>query len=123
MIGLDYAHLLAVRDSRVGEEKEPIASKTAFGRVVRGVVNGGVNSASARSCKISRFTSLADLASEMRRFCDTEDYGTEHQVGSMSPENKRALTIVREKTRRLEVGYECRSTGEKANPTWSTIFR
>ncbi|XP_045031141.1 uncharacterized protein LOC123473813 [Daphnia magna] len=34
LIGLDYAHLLAVRDSRVGEEKEPIASKTAFGWVV-----------------------------------------------------------------------------------------
>jgi hypothetical protein len=105
-IGLDYAQLLAARDSRVGEEKEPIASKTAFGWVVRGVVNGRVNSASARSCKISGFTSLANLATEMRRFCDTEDYGTEHQVGCLSPENKRALAIVQEKTRRLEVGYE-----------------
>lgn len=42
----------------------------------------------------------------MRRFCDTEDYGTEHQVGCVSPENKRALAIVQEKTRRLVVGYE-----------------
>lgn len=43
---------------------------------------------------------------EMRRFCDTEDYGTEHQIGCISPVNKRALTIFQDRTRRLNVGYE-----------------
>ncbi|XP_046632671.1 uncharacterized protein LOC124312218 [Daphnia pulicaria] len=106
LVGLDHAHLVAVIESRVGLEKEPIASKTAFGWIVRGVVEGRVNVTSVRSCKISGSASLANLATEMRRFCDTEDYGTEHQIGCVSPENKRALEIVQEKTKRLEVGYE-----------------
>ncbi|XP_032792710.1 uncharacterized protein LOC116929557 [Daphnia magna] len=68
LVGLDHAHLIAVIQSRVGAEKEPIASKTAFGWIVRGFVEG--------------------------------------RIGCISPENKRALEIVQEKTKRLEVGYE-----------------
>jgi hypothetical protein len=88
LVGLDHAHLVAVIESRVGAEKEPIASRTAFEWIVRGVVEGRVNVTSVRSCKISGCTSLANLAMEMRRFCDTEDYGTEHQIGCVSSENK-----------------------------------
>jgi hypothetical protein len=65
LVGLDHAHLLAVQESRVGEEMEPIASKTKLGWIVRGVVDGRVNLASARSCKISGFISLDNLSSEM----------------------------------------------------------
>ncbi|KAK4017427.1 hypothetical protein OUZ56_032738 [Daphnia magna] len=39
-------------------------------------------------------------------FQPPSDYGTVHQIGCLSPENERALAIIQEKTRRLEVGYE-----------------
>jgi hypothetical protein len=42
----------------------------------------------------------------MRRFCDTETFGTEFQQGCLSPDNQRAITMAKEKTRRLAVGYE-----------------
>lgn len=34
LIGIDHADLLAVSESKFGAEKEPIASKTAFGWIV-----------------------------------------------------------------------------------------
>ncbi|XP_057380657.1 uncharacterized protein LOC130703053 [Daphnia carinata] len=42
----------------------------------------------------------------MRRFCDTEAFGTEFQAGCLSPEDNRALAIMKEKTRKLDIGYE-----------------
>jgi hypothetical protein len=42
----------------------------------------------------------------MRRFCETEAFGTEYKKGCLSPDNQRAMALVKEKTRRLAVGYE-----------------
>ncbi len=42
----------------------------------------------------------------MRRFCDTESFGTEHHEECISPANKEAIDLLDRHTIRLEVGYE-----------------
>ena len=90
---MDHAHLLAPLESRVGRRGEPIASRPRLGWIIRGVINGCI-------------AVTADLVKEIRRFCDTEDFGTEFQSGCLSADNQRAMRIVQEKTQRLVTSYE-----------------
>ncbi|XP_057366955.1 uncharacterized protein LOC130687814 [Daphnia carinata] len=59
-----------------------------------------------RSLIIAGRTQLDRLISEMRRFCDTEAFGTEFKQDCLSPDNQRAMALVKGKTRKLAVGYE-----------------
>lgn len=106
LIGTDYLHLLAAQETREGTECEPIASKTRLGWIVRGVTNKSQHVTAIRSFTISGHTPLDNLSAEIRWFCDTEDFGTEYSKGCISSDDQRALTITKEKTRRLAVGYE-----------------
>ncbi|XP_057380669.1 uncharacterized protein LOC130703066 [Daphnia carinata] len=106
LIGTDHLHLLAARESREGEDYEPIASRTRLGWIIRGVTNGEAHALAVRSFIIAGRTQLDRLTSEMRRFCDTEAFGTEFKQGCLSPDNQRAMALVKGKTRKLAVGYE-----------------
>ena len=106
LIGMDYAHLLVVQESRGGRVGEPIASCTKLGWIVRGVTDTQDTRNSVRSYRIVGNTLLEDLKIELRRFCDTEEFGTEFQAGCLTSDNKHALDLVEKKTRKLEVGYE-----------------
>ncbi|KAI9551057.1 hypothetical protein GHT06_007663 [Daphnia sinensis] len=96
LIGLDYAHLLVVSESRGEEAGQPIASHTKFGWIIRVVTGPESTQNPVRSFR----------AVELRRFCDTEEFGSEFQSGCVSPDNKRALDFVTKNTLKLDVGYQ-----------------
>jgi hypothetical protein len=106
LVGTDYLHLLVPRETREGRDYEPIACKTRLGWIVRGVTNRGHQVTSIRSCTIAGQIPLDNLTAEVRRFCDTEAFGTEFTAGCVSADDRRALAMAEEKTRRLPVGYE-----------------
>ncbi|KZS18189.1 Uncharacterized protein APZ42_015704 [Daphnia magna] len=87
LIGTDHLHLLAARESREGDDYEPIASRTRLGWIIRGVTNRETHALAVRSFIISGRTQLDQLTSEMRRFCDTEAFGTEFKQGCRQSES------------------------------------
>ncbi|XP_045032663.1 uncharacterized protein LOC123474519 [Daphnia magna] len=106
LIGIDHIHLLGVKETREGKDYEPIASRTRLGWIIRGVTNKHTTVTAVRACTISGRISLEDVAVEMRRFCDSENFGTESQARCLSPDDNRALSIVKERIRKLDTGYE-----------------
>ena len=110
LLGLDHAQLSAVIETRIGEENEPVAIRTRLGWIVRGVVGVDVKPTTARV--YSAFTTIEDgesrsnLADAMRRFYETESFGTEHQADCLSPDDRRALMLLDAGTKKLSVGYE-----------------
>jgi hypothetical protein len=96
LIGTDHLHLLAARESREGEDYEPIASRTRLGWIIQGVTDRDARALAVRSFIISGRTQLDLLTSEMRRFCDNA-FGTEYKQGCLSPDNQRAMAFVKEK--------------------------
>lgn len=109
LLGLDHPHLMAVMEARKGKDYEPIASRTRLGWVVRGVV-GKDTTIGAKVHLLFTSETANDVGPEliaaMRAFCDTESFGTEHQVDCMSPENRRALSLLDSQTKKLTIGYE-----------------
>jgi hypothetical protein len=55
----------------------------------------------------------------MKRFCDSEEFGTEHQIPGMSESEKQAVQILEAGTRRLDVGYEVPITWKTGEPNLS----
>ena len=108
LLGLDYAHLVAVIESRVGVAGEPIASRTPLGWIVRGVFGGDLNPSTARVHKTNATAEIGpQLLSEMRRFCDTESFGTEYQKDAMSPSDQAAVKMLEAGLKKLPDGsYE-----------------
>jgi hypothetical protein len=112
----------------VNREKVKITSyvlRTRLGWIIRGVTNRDAHALAVRSFIISGWTQLDQLTSEMRRFCDTEAFRTEYKQGCLSPDNQRAMALVKEKTRKLAVRYEVpigrkegrRKEGRRAGPS------
>lgn len=116
LIGLDQAHLMAVVEARVGGRDEPIASKTALGWIVRGVVNTERRPLRARIH--TAFVSMEGekLESAVKQFCDTENFGTEHQVPAISVDERQAVDILDQGTKQLAVGYEVPITWKPGEP-------
>ncbi|XP_059350988.1 uncharacterized protein LOC132087913 [Daphnia carinata] len=106
LIGTDHTHLLAVKETREGKDYERIASRTRLGWIIRGVTTKHTTVTAVRVCTISCRIPLDGLTVQMRRFCDTEAFGTEFQTGCLSPEDNRALAIMKKKTQKLDIGYE-----------------
>ena len=116
LLGLDYAHLLVVSESRGGEAGQPIASHTKFGWIIRGVTGPETVQNPVRSFRAVSTVLLEDIKVELRRFCDTEEFGTEFQSGCLSPDNKRALDLATKNTRKLDVGYQVPITWRVGEP-------
>lgn len=69
-----------------------------------------------RSYRIVSSLPLDALTIELRLFCDTEEFGTEFQSGCLSPDDKRALVLVKERTNKLGVGYQVPITWREGEP-------
>ncbi|KZS22068.1 Uncharacterized protein APZ42_010962 [Daphnia magna] len=68
LIGLDYAHLLVVSESRGGEIGQPIASHTKFGWIIRGVTGLESTQNPVRSFRAVSTVLLEDIKVELRRW-------------------------------------------------------
>lgn len=106
LLGLDYATLMAPSDSRCGQENEPIAVRTRLGWVLQGVVDGGVTNRSIRIHQALVTTDLNDqLVDQLRRFCDTDKFGSETATPCMSEEDRRAVDMIEKGIEKLDIGY------------------
>lgn len=86
------AHLLAIEESGSDGPGEPIASKTPLGLVVR--VIGVDSSIPVRILAITDSSApYAELGKQMKRFYDTESFGSETRSDYISEEGKQALRI------------------------------
>ncbi|XP_032782640.2 uncharacterized protein LOC116920627 [Daphnia magna] len=105
LIGLNHAAFTTATESRIGNNNEPTAEKTRLGWILKGVVDG-----TAVNVRVHQALASTDigcqLLDQMRRFCDTETFGTEYQIDCISPENKAASEFLDRATTRLDIGYE-----------------
>ncbi|XP_057378039.1 uncharacterized protein LOC130700052 [Daphnia carinata] len=122
LLGMDYGHLVATLESRVGREDEPVASRTRLGWIVRGVIGAESSVYTIRLHHVSSSTSLTEIANELRRFCDTENFGTEYQTAALSIDDQRAVKILEDETRKLETGYEVPITWRVGEPNFESFY-
>ena len=112
LVGLNHATLIAAVESRIGADDEPTATKTRLGWTVQGVVGEqtGTKRVAALHATILRAFASTDvtpaLLEQVRRFADTESFGTECQDPAISIEDKKAVEMLEAKTKKLEVGYQ-----------------
>ncbi|XP_045028164.1 uncharacterized protein LOC123471199 [Daphnia magna] len=118
LLGIDQAYLTTAIESRFGQEDEPTAIRTRLGWVVRGVIGNTFRNLMARTHAV--FTSMEEegdaLAQQMKRFCDTEEFGTEHKTDGVSEDDRQAIDILESGTRKLAVGYETPITWKVGEP-------
>jgi hypothetical protein len=105
LIGLDHSTLITPTESRMGSEVEPVAEKTRLGWIVKDVINESGGRARVHQALASTDIGV-QLQDQMRRFCDTESFGTEHHAECISPANKEAIELLERYTIKLPVGYE-----------------
>ena len=106
LLGLDYATLMAPSDSRCGQENEPIAVRTRVGWVLQGVVDDGRVNRSIRIHRALVTTNLSDqLMAQLRRFCITDQFGSETATPAMSEEHRRAADMLEKGIEKLDIGY------------------
>ena len=106
LIGLDHAALITAIESRFGKDDEPSASKTRLGWTLQGAVEGSDRSSIARVHHVITDADInLQLVEQVRRFCDTESFGTEFKSECMSAANHRAVTKLGSETEKLGVGY------------------
>ncbi|KAI9551306.1 hypothetical protein GHT06_002506 [Daphnia sinensis] len=70
-----------------------------------GVRHGAMNCTFKKACGVNGSDPTLQLAEQVRRFCDTESYGTEFKSECMSAEHQRAVTKLETETEKLSVGY------------------
>ena len=116
LLGLDQAHLMTALETRTGRDDEPIASRTRLGWMVRGVLTSKSESIRARMHAVFSSTEDDSLAGAIHRFCDSEDFGTEFKDGCLSADDRRAINLLEEGTRLLDVGYEVPITWKEGEP-------
>ncbi|XP_057376361.1 uncharacterized protein LOC130697472 [Daphnia carinata] len=117
LLGIDQAHLMTAIESRIGQADEPTAIWTRLGWIVRGVIKNTYKSLMARTYAVFADIEGSDaLAQQMRRFCDTEDFGTEHKIDCVSEIDKQAIDVLESGTRRLTIGYEVPITWKVGEP-------
>ncbi|XP_045028849.1 uncharacterized protein LOC123471498 [Daphnia magna] len=118
LLGIDQAHLTTATESRIGRENEPTAIRTRLGWIVREVIGTTIRNLTVRMHAV--FANIeeegAALAKQMRRFCDTEDFGTEYNIDCVSETDRQAINILESGTRRLAVSYETPITWKIGEP-------
>ena len=106
LIGLDHAALITPSEARLGKDDEPTASRTRLGWTLQGIVGPDGEWSTARVHRICTTSDItSQLIDQVKRFCDTEAFGTEFKGDGISIENRRAITKLEAETERLDVGY------------------
>jgi hypothetical protein len=108
LIGLNHTTLITPTDYRLGADDEPAAIKTRLGWTILGVLGSGSTTEALchRAFASSDVHITAELVEQLRRFCDTESFGTEYQGAGMSTEDRRAVAKLDAETKKLDVGYQ-----------------
>ncbi|KAK4027286.1 hypothetical protein OUZ56_016297 [Daphnia magna] len=107
LLGSYQAHFTTALESRIGKKFEPTAILTRLGWIVCGVFGSGLLEAVVKSHAIFAANEDVDvLVQQMKRFCDNEEFCTEHQIPSLSESEKEAVQILETGTRKFYVGYE-----------------
>ncbi|KAI9557306.1 hypothetical protein GHT06_017134 [Daphnia sinensis] len=78
LIGLNYTTLITPTDYRLGADDEPAAIKTRLGWTILGVIGPGPTARALchRAFASSDVHITAELVNQVRRFCDTDSFGT-----------------------------------------------
>ncbi|XP_045035900.1 uncharacterized protein LOC116931615 [Daphnia magna] len=116
LIGNDYSHLIVALESRVGNDYEPTAIRSRLGWIIRGVVSDGASVTAVRTHNVTSSSQLEEIALQLRRFCDTENFGTESKTKGMSDDDRQAIAILEAGTKKLELGYEVPITWKRGEP-------
>lgn len=111
LLGMDNAHLMIPTEIRHGSPHQPIAFRTRLGWIVLGKIDEGDHPLPRTLARLHHVSAtMAEfeqgLVDQLRRFCDTEAFGTEHQEECVSPENRTALETLKNDIYELEMGYE-----------------
>jgi hypothetical protein len=117
LISQDLNHLTVALESRVGNDYEPTAIRSRLGWLIRGVIAASITVSAVRIHNVTSSTQLEDIASELRRFCDTENFGTESTLVAMSADDRQAVSILESGTRKLDLGYEVPITWKTGEPS------
>ena len=116
LLGLDYAHLIAVREARSGGNDEPIATRTRLGWVVRRVIECDPGPLAGRIHAVFGAAEEDVLAQAALLFCDNENFGSEHTQAALSAEDRQAVEILDRGIVKLDVGYEVPITWKDGEP-------
>ena len=108
---------MAPLETRVGEVNEPVGIRTPLGWVVRGVLGPGQQRNARVNSVFSFIQDTCSLDEELRRFCETESFGTEYVTDCMSSEDRLAVAILDKGIRKLEIGYEAPITWKEGEPS------
>ncbi|XP_045027086.1 uncharacterized protein LOC123470616 [Daphnia magna] len=108
LIGLNHTTLITPTDYRLGADDEPAAIKTRLGWTILGVLGSGSTTEALchRAFASPDVHIAAELVEQLRRFCDTESFGTEYQGAGMSTDDRRAVDKLDAETKKLDVGYQ-----------------
>ncbi len=93
LIGLNHTTLITSTDYRLGADDEPAAIKTRLRWTILGVLGSGSTTEALchRAFASSDVHITAELVEQLRRFCDTESFGTEYQGAGISTEDRWAV--------------------------------
>ena len=109
LVGLNHATLITAVQSEIGADTEPTATKTRLGWTIQGIIDHHHDSVQAKCHRVFAtpdVTIECQLVEQLRRFCDTESFGTEHQGEGMSAADRQAVEKLEQETQKLEVGYQ-----------------
>ena len=130
LIGQDHRHLTVAVDHRQGTEGQPVAEKNSFGWVVSGVIGeqtdtmvARIHSVFASNEPVSDEVNEA-LVEQVKRFNDTEDFGSEFKVEQvLSSEEDAAEKSLDSSTLKLEVGYQVNLLWRPGEPNFKSNYR
>jgi hypothetical protein len=105
LVGLGHSNLLAVLESGVGGEREPFASRTRLGWVVRDLLGSDIGPMTTAHINHISATSESLLDEEFQKICTAENFGTELKGDSLSESDRIAEKIVDEGPKKLDIGY------------------
>ncbi|XP_045030431.1 uncharacterized protein LOC123472625 [Daphnia magna] len=117
---IDQRHLTKDIESRVGRENEKTWISTRLGWIVRGVIGTTIRNLMVRTHAV--FANIEEegdaLAKQMRRFCDTKDFGTEYKIDCVIEADRQTIKILESGTCSLAVGYETPITWKIGEPNF-----
>lgn len=106
LIKTDLWHFVVALESRVGGDYEPAADGIDLDGSF-GVVQDEAMVTTVRAHTATGSIQLTKLTQEIRSFLGAGNYGTEYELADMSTEyDRQANSILDDKTRKLDVGYE-----------------
>jgi hypothetical protein len=117
LIGQDLNHLTVSLESRVGNDYEPTAIRSRLGWLIRGVIADSITVSAVRIHHVTSSAQLEDIAYELRRFCDTENFGTESTLVAKSADDRQAISILETGTKKLDLGYEVPINWKSGEPS------